>query len=122
MMKYLTYWSAWKEKDICPSKYPFHALSLKFSVLLPSDDFIFIAGKLSDVVLLSLAMAFFSQVGHENKSTVAAFWKYSLFSLPQNVTEDLLDSFICFRKYLLHLSHKTLKKYCGRVLFISPTM
>lgn len=122
MMEYLTYWSAQKEKDICLSKYPFHALSLKISLLLPSDDFVFIAGKRSEVVLLSLAMAFFSQVGHENKSTVAAFWKYSLFSLPQNVTEDLLDSFICFRKYLLHLGHETLKKYCSRILFISPTM
>lgn len=70
--------------------------SLKFSVLLLRDDFIFIAGKLSEVVLPSLAMAFFSQVGHENSSTVAAIWKYYLFSPPQNVTEDLLGSFICF--------------------------
>lgn len=97
-------------------------LSLKFSALLPSDAFIFIAGNLSEVVLSSLAMAFNSQVGCENSSAAAAIWKYYLFSPPQNVIKDLLDTFICFSKYLLHLSHKTLKKYCSIALFISPTM
>lgn len=48
-----------KGKRFMPLKISFPCTEFKFSVLLPSDDFIFIAGKLSEVVLLSLAMAFF---------------------------------------------------------------
>lgn len=55
-----------------PRNIPSMRLNLKFSVLLPSDDFVFIAGKPSEVVLPSLAMAFFSQVGHESSFRVAA--------------------------------------------------